>query len=116
MLLEGVYRCFITSAMATAAGTPNTKRKNGISWATEYPAFVPPAHMLTPAPMNHSGMNTLAAVATPCAGVGAPSQPPMSRHNASRPKPAPITLIECAMEWVGSYHLAGSEDAYVAAT
>jgi len=51
--------------------------------------------------MNHSGMNTLAAVASPCAGVGAPSQPPMSRHKTSKPKPAPITLIECAMGWFG---------------
>ncbi len=82
--------------IATAAGTAKTNKKYGTSSATEYPASLTPTHMLMPAPMSHNGTNTFAAVASPRAGVGEPSQAPMRRHNPRTPKPAAITLIVCA--------------------
>src|SRR6266705_7105927 len=57
--------------------------------------------MLMPAAKNQSAMKTLAAVATPVAGVGPPIQRPIRRQSASSTRPPAMTLSAC-IEWLHS--------------
>src|SRR5437867_6933253 len=51
--------------------------------------------MLMPAATSQSGIKTMAALASPSAGVGPPIQRPIKRHRASRTRPPAMTLIVC---------------------